>query len=104
MFESDDPRPHPARTTSCCSPTRLTRCTVRAKPIIAIYGEQLFDWGDAQPARRRSATIGDTASVTKSTGFPAAGFNYKSLAETAFIGDGGIFYEAPSNRACGQSG
>lgn len=96
IYESDDPRP-PSANYIVLQPDEINSIYSASETNYAVYGEQLFDWGDADlraGIRYDRNGIGDEDLVS-----PRFGFNYAISPRLRLSATAGIFYETPSNLA-----
>ena len=95
-FESDDPRP-PGANYIILQPDEINSIYSASETNYALYGEQVFDWGDANlraGVRYDRNGFGDENLVS-----PRIGFNYTISPRLRLSATAGIFYEQPSNLA-----
>ena len=96
IYESDDPRP-PSANYIVLQPDAINSIYSASETNYAVYGEQLFDWGDANlraGIRYDRNGFGDEDLVS-----PRFGFNYAISPRLRLSATAGIFYESPSNLA-----
>lgn len=96
VYESDDPRP-PGANYIVLQPDAINSIYSASETNYAAYGEQLFDWGDANlraGIRYDRNGFGDEDLVS-----PRFGFNYMLSPRLKLSATAGIFYEPPSNFA-----
>ena len=96
IYESDDPRPAGANYI-VLQPSEMNSIYSASETNYAAYGEQLFDWGDANlraGIRYDRNGFGDENLVS-----PRLGFNYEISPQLRLSATTGIFYESPSNLA-----
>jgi hypothetical protein len=96
IYESDDPRP-PGANYIVLQPDEINSIYSASETNYAVYGEQLFDWGDASlraGIRYDRNGFGDEDLVS-----PRFGFNYAFSPRLRLSATAGIFYEPPSNLA-----
>ena len=92
-FESDDPRP-PGANYIVLQPDEINSLYSASETNYALYGEQLFDWGDANlraGIRYDRNSFSDEHLVS-----PRFGFNYTISPRLRLSATAGIFYEPPS--------
>ncbi len=95
-YDTDDPRP-PGADYILLQPDQIDSVYSASETNYAVYGEQVFDWGDANlrtGIRYERNGFGDEDLVS-----PRLGFNYTFSPRLRFSATAGIFYEAPSNLA-----
>ena len=95
-YESDDPRP-PGANYIVLQPDAIDSIYSASETNYAVYGEQLFVWGDASlraGIRYDRNGFGDENLVS-----PRFGFNYTISPRLRLSATAGIFYEPPSNLA-----
>ncbi|HLU06891.1 MAG TPA: carboxypeptidase regulatory-like domain-containing protein [Woeseiaceae bacterium] len=96
LYETDDPRP-PGANYIVLQPDEINSIYSASETNYAVYGEQLFDWGDADlraGVRYEHNGFGDEDLVS-----PRFGFNYAVSPRLRLSATAGIFYESPSNLA-----
>jgi TonB-dependent Receptor Plug Domain/Carboxypeptidase regulatory-like domain len=96
IYESDDPRP-PGANYIVLQPDEINSIYSASETNYAAYGEQLFDWGNANlraGIRYDRNGFGDEDLVS-----PRFGFNYAISPRLRLSATTGIFYESPSNLA-----
>lgn len=96
IYESDDPRP-PGANYIVLQPDEINSIYSASETNYALYGEQVFDWGDANVRagiRYDRNGFGDEDLVS-----PRLGFNYAMSPRLRVSATAGIFYGAPSNLA-----
>ena len=96
IYESDDPRP-PGANYIVLQPEEIDSIYSASETNYAVYGEQLFDWGDANlraGLRYERNDFGDEDLLS-----PRFGFNYAISPRLRLSATTGIFYGAPSNLA-----
>lgn len=96
IYESDDPR-EPGENYIVLQPDAIDSIYIASETHYAAYGEQLFDWGDANlrvGIRYDRNGIGDEDLVS-----PRLGFNYAMSPRLRLSATAGIFHESPSNLA-----
>jgi hypothetical protein len=96
IYESDDPRP-PSANYIVLQPDEIDSIYIASETNYAAYGEQLFDWGDANlraGIRYDHNGFGDEDLVS-----PRFAFNYAISPRLRLSATTGIFYESPSNLA-----
>ena len=95
-YDADDPRP-PGADYIVLQPGQINSAYSASETNYAVYGEQVFDWGDANlrtGIRYDRNGFGDENLVS-----PRLGFNYTFSPRLRFSASAGIFYEAPSTLA-----
>ena len=96
VFESDDPRP-PGANYIVLQPDLIDAVYSAGETNYAVYGEQVFDWGDTSlraGLRYDRNGFGDEGLVS-----PRIGFNHTLSPRLSISATAGIFYEAPSTLA-----
>ena len=96
IYESDDPRP-PGANYIVLQPDALNSIYSASETNYSAYGEQFFDWGDANlraGIRYDRNGFGDEDLVS-----PRFGFNYTISPRLRLSATAGIFYEPPGNLA-----
>ena len=96
IYESDDPRP-PGANYIVLQPDAINSIYSASETNYAVYGEQLFDWGDSNlraGVRYERNGFGDEDLVS-----PRFGFNHAISPRLRVSATAGIFYESPSNLA-----
>lgn len=96
IYESDDPRP-PNANYIVLEPDEINSIYSASETNYAVYGEQVFDWGDAilrTGIRYDRNGFGDEGLVS-----PRLAFNYAISPRLRLSATTGIFYESPSNLA-----
>lgn len=96
IYESDDPRP-PSANYIVLEPDEIDSIYSASETNYAVYGEQLFDWGDANlraGIRYDHNGFGDEDLVS-----PRFAFNYAISPRLRLSATTGIFYESPSHLA-----
>jgi len=96
IYESDDPRP-PSANYIVLQPDEINSIYSASETNYAVYGEQLFDWGDANlraGIRYDRNGFGDEDLVS-----PRFGFSYAISSRLRFSATAGVFYGSPSNLA-----
>lgn len=94
-YESDDPRA-PGENYIVLQPEQINSTYAASETNYAAYGEQVFDWGDANlraGLRYDRNGFGDENLLS-----PRFGFNYALSPRLRASATAGIFYESPSNR------
>lgn len=92
-YDTDDPRP-PGADYIVLQPENINSIYAASETNYAVYGEQVFDWGDANlrtGIRYDRNGFGDENLIS-----PRLGFNYTFSPRLRFSATAGIFYEAPS--------
>jgi hypothetical protein len=95
-YDTDDPRP-PGADYIVLEPDNINSIYSASETNYAVYGEQVFDWGNANlraGLRYDRNGFGDENLVS-----PRLGFNYTFSPRLRFSATAGIFYEAPSTLA-----
>lgn len=93
VFESDDPRP-PGANFIVLEPGEINSIYSASETNFSLYGEQIFDWGDASlraGVRYDRNGFGDENLLS-----PRLGFNYALSPRLNLSATAGIFYESPS--------
>ena len=96
LYESDDPRPLGANYI-VLQPDEIDSTYSASETNYAVYGEQLFDWGNANlraGVRYDRNGFGDEDLVS-----PRFGFNYAISPRLGLSATAGIFYASPGNLA-----
>ena len=96
LYESDDPRPAGANYI-VLQPEEIDSIYSASETNYAVYGEQVFDWGDANlraGIRYDHNGFGDEDLLS-----PRFGFNYALSPRLRLSATTGIFYAPPSNLA-----
>lgn len=96
IYESDDPRP-PGANYIVLQPDEINSIYSASETNYAVYGEQVFDWGDSNlraGIRYDRNGFGDEDLVS-----PRFGFNHAISPRLRLSATAGIFYEPPSNLA-----
>lgn len=96
IYDSDDPRP-PGANYIVLQPDAIDSIYSASETNYAAYGEQVFDWGDANfraGIRYDHNGFGDEDLVS-----PRFGFNYAMSPRLRFSATAGIFYQSPTNLA-----
>jgi hypothetical protein len=96
IYESDDPRP-PGANYIVLQPGEIDSIYSASETNYAVYGEQVFDWGDADlraGIRHDRNGFGDENLVS-----PRFGFNYAVSPRMRLSATAGIFHASPSNLA-----
>lgn len=96
IYESDDPRP-PDANYIVLQPDEIDSIYIASETNYSVYGEQLFDWGNASlraGIRYDHNGFGDEDLVS-----PRLGFNYAISSDLRLSATAGIFHESPSNLA-----
>ena len=96
IYESDDPRP-PGANYIVLQPDAINSIYSASETNYAVYGEQLFDWGDSNlraGVRYERNGFGDEDLVS-----PRFGFNHSISPRLRLSATAGIFYASPSNLA-----
>ena len=96
IYDSDDPRP-PGANYIVLQPDEINSIYSASETNYAVYGEQLFDWGDSNlraGIRYERNGFGDEDLVS-----PRIGFNHAISARLRLSATAGIFHKLPSNLA-----
>ncbi len=96
IYESDDPRPAGANYI-VLQPSEMNSIYSASETNYAAYGEQLFDWGDAN--LRAGIRYDRNGFSDENLVSPRLGFNYEISPQLRLSATTGIFYESPSNLA-----
>ncbi|HWM28083.1 MAG TPA: TonB-dependent receptor [Woeseiaceae bacterium] len=96
IYESDDPRPLGANYI-VLQPNEINSIYSASETNYAAYGEQLFDWGDAN--LRAGIRYDRNGFGAENLVSPRFGFNYAISPRLRLSATTGIFYESPSNLA-----
>lgn len=96
IYESDDPRPAGANYI-VLQPGEINSIYSASETNYAAYGEQVFDWGDAN--LRAGIRYDRNGFSDENLVSPRFGFNYAISPRLRFSATAGIFYEAPGNLA-----
>jgi hypothetical protein len=96
IYESDDPRP-PGANYIVLQPAEINSIYSASETNYAAYGEQLFDWGDAN--LRAGIRYDHNGFGDEDLASPRFGFNYTFSPRLRLSATTGIFYESPSNLA-----
>ncbi len=96
IYESDDPRPAGANYI-VLQPSEMNSIYSASETNYAAYGEQLFDWGDAN--LRAGIRYDRNGFSDENLLSPRLGFNYEISPQLRLSATTGIFYESPSNLA-----
>ena len=94
VFESDDPRP-PGANFIVLQPDEINSIYSASETNYSLYGEQVFDWGDAN--LRTGLRYDRNGFSDENLVSPRIGFNYTVSPKLRLSATAGIFYEAPSN-------
>jgi hypothetical protein len=96
IYESDDPRPAGANYI-VLQPNEINSIYSASETNYAAYGEQVFDWGDAN--LRAGIRYDRNGFSDENLVSPRFGFNYTFSPRLRLSATTGIFYESPSNLA-----
>lgn len=96
FFESDDPRP-PGADYIVLQPDEINSVYSASEVDYSVYGEQVFDWGDAD--LRAGVRFDRTGFGDENLVSPRIGFNYTVSPRLRLSASAGIFYESPSTLA-----
>ncbi|HEY1075462.1 MAG TPA: TonB-dependent receptor plug domain-containing protein [Fontimonas sp.] len=96
VYESDDPRP-PGADYIVLRPDAINSAYVASETSYAAYGEQLFEWGDAD--LRAGIRYDHNGFGNEDLVSPRFGFNYAISPRLRLSATAGLFYESPSNLA-----
>ncbi len=94
VYESDDPRPAGANYI-VLQPDEIDSIYSAGETNYAVYGEQLFDWGDA--TLRAGLRYDRDGFSDENLVSPRIGFNYAVSPRLRLSATAGIFYESPGN-------
>ena len=96
VFESDDPRP-PGANYIVLQPDEIDSIYSASETNYAVYGEQVFDWGDVN--LRAGLRYDRNGFADENLVSPRLGFGYTVSPRLRLSATAGIFYEQPSNLA-----
>ncbi|MDJ0749478.1 MAG: TonB-dependent receptor plug domain-containing protein [Woeseiaceae bacterium] len=96
VFESDDPRPLGANFI-LLRPDGINSVYSASETNYALYGEQVFDWGEA--TLRTGLRYDRDGFSDENLVSPRVGFNYTISPALRLSATAGIFYESPGNLA-----
>ena len=96
IYESDDPRP-PSANYIVLQPDEINSIYSASETNYAVYGEQVFDWGDSN--LRAGIRYDRNGFSDEDLVSPRFGFNYTISPRLRLSATAGIFYEPPSNLA-----
>jgi hypothetical protein len=94
VYESDDPRPAGANYI-VLQPDEIDSAYSASATNYALYGEQVFDWGDA--TLRAGLRYDRDGFSEENLVSPRIGFNYTASPKLRLSATAGIFYESPRN-------
>ncbi len=94
VYESDDPRP-PGANYIVLQPDEINSVYSASETNFALYGEQVFDWGDA--TLRAGLRYDRDGFSDENLVSPRIGFIYTVSPNLRFSATAGIFYESPRN-------
>ena len=94
VFESDDPRP-PGANYIVLQPDQIDSVYSANETNYGLYGEQVFDWGDA--SLRAGLRYDRDGFSDENLVSPRIGFNYTVSPTLRLSATAGVFYESPSN-------
>lgn len=92
-YESDDPRP-PGENYILLTPAEINSQYRQRETNVAVYGEQVFDWGRASV--RTGLRYDYDGFSDENLLSPRLAFNYQLSPSLRFSATTGLFYEAPS--------